>query len=289
MITPAPVATTRACTAKPRGGADRALIAEAERRQRRAGGDAELRLDQIDARHLLGDRVLDLDARVALDEEVLAGLGEHQELDGAGVHVLRGARELERIGEDALAQRLPEARRGRDLDHLLVAQLHRAVALVEVDDVAVRVAQDLHFDVARAQERLLDEERAVAERRLGLAPAALEGLGHLLRIAARDACRAHRRRPPPSASPGSRAAPPPAAASAGDRTASGAAGHDRDADRLRERASATLSPNRASAAGARPDEGDAGGRAALRRRPRSPRGSRSPGGRSRSRPSGATA
>ena len=40
--------------------------------QRRAGGDAELRLDEVDAGDLLGDRVLDLDARIALDEEVLA-------------------------------------------------------------------------------------------------------------------------------------------------------------------------------------------------------------------------
>ena len=52
--------------------ADRVLVAEAELGERRAGGDAELGLDQVDAGHLLGDRVLDLDARVALDEEVLA-------------------------------------------------------------------------------------------------------------------------------------------------------------------------------------------------------------------------
>ena len=67
--------------------ADGLLVGQAQRRQRGAGGDAELRLDQVEARDLLGDRVLDLDARIALDEEVLAGLGIDQELDGAGVHV----------------------------------------------------------------------------------------------------------------------------------------------------------------------------------------------------------
>jgi hypothetical protein len=41
-----------------------------------------------------------------------------------------------------------QVRRRRDLDDLLVAALHRAVALVQVHDVAVLVAEDLHLDVA---------------------------------------------------------------------------------------------------------------------------------------------
>jgi hypothetical protein len=44
-----------------------------------------------------------------------------------------------------------------------VAALHGAVALAEVDDVAVRVAEDLELDVARALEVLLDVDGAVAE------------------------------------------------------------------------------------------------------------------------------
>ena len=39
---------------------------------------------QINAGHHLGDGVLDLNARVDLDEEPLAGVGVHQEFDGAG-------------------------------------------------------------------------------------------------------------------------------------------------------------------------------------------------------------
>ena len=70
------MATTRACTAKPRGVPTASWSARPSVGQRLAGGDAELGLDEVDARHLLGDRVLDLDARVALDEEVLAGLGD---------------------------------------------------------------------------------------------------------------------------------------------------------------------------------------------------------------------
>ena len=63
-------------------------------------GDADLLLHQIDARHLLGHRVLDLDARVHLHEVELAVLEE--ELDRAGVHVVHGLAELDR----GLAHRL---------------------------------------------------------------------------------------------------------------------------------------------------------------------------------------
>lgn len=42
---------------------------------------------------------------------------------------------------------------GRFLDELLVAALERAFALAELNDVAVRVAEDLDFDVSRAREK----------------------------------------------------------------------------------------------------------------------------------------
>src|SRR3989442_3043437 len=54
------------------------------------------------------------------------------------------------------------------LDHLLVPPLDGALALVEVDDVALRVAQHLHLDVARADDRLLDVDPVVAEGGPGL-------------------------------------------------------------------------------------------------------------------------
>ncbi len=47
------------------------------RRSRPPPGDADLRLDDVDAGHLLGDGVLDLDARIDLDEVEFAGVGIH--------------------------------------------------------------------------------------------------------------------------------------------------------------------------------------------------------------------
>jgi hypothetical protein len=52
-----------------------------------------------------------------------------------------------------------------------VAALHRAVALVQVDHVALEVGEDLHLDVARFDHGLLDEDGRVAERPLGFAHA----------------------------------------------------------------------------------------------------------------------
>ena len=160
---------------------DGLLVGDADRREGVAGGDPELRLDEVQSQDLLGDRVLDLDAWIAFDEEVPAALGVDQELHRAGILVSGGAREGHGIGEDALAQRVVEVGRGRHLDHLLVAQLDRAVALEEVHDVALAVAQDLDLDVARPRHDLLEEDRVVAEGRLGFALAARERLVHLAR------------------------------------------------------------------------------------------------------------
>ena len=60
-----------------------------------ARSDLDLRLDEIDAGHELGDRVLDLDAGVHLQEvEVLVSV--HQKLDGAGADVVHCLRSLDR-------------------------------------------------------------------------------------------------------------------------------------------------------------------------------------------------
>ena len=54
------------------------------------------------------------------------------------------------------------------LDDLLVAALHGAVALVQMQDVAVLVGEDLDFDVLRPADESLQKHCAVAERALGL-------------------------------------------------------------------------------------------------------------------------
>ena len=179
-------------------------------RQRRALGDVELPRDEIEAVDHLGDRVLDLQARVHL-EEVEAAVGAEQELARAGADVVDRARRRDRRRAHLRAQLGRHHRRRRLLDHLLVAALDRAVALAEVDEVAVRVAEHLDLDVARPLDRLLEVDRAVAERRRRLAARAVERGGEL--GLARDqahalAAAAGRRL---DAGPGSRSSAPPRA------------------------------------------------------------------------------
>ena len=60
--------------------------------------------------------------------------------------------------------------------------LNRALALAEVHDVAVMVADDLELDVARVLEVFLDVDVAVAERGLGLSLRGPERVGQLAGI-----------------------------------------------------------------------------------------------------------
>ena len=68
-----------------------------------------------------------------------------------------------------------DERRRALLDHLLVAALDRALALAEVDHVAVMVAEDLDFDVAGALDQAFDVDFGAAEGALGFAGGVAEG------------------------------------------------------------------------------------------------------------------
>ena len=167
--------------------------ARGRRADHRAFEQADLRLDDVDAGDLLGDGVLDLDARIDLDEVELVGVGIHQELDRAGAEIVGGVRDLQRVVAQLAALRRVEIGRRRALHDLLVAALHRAVALEQMDDVAVLVAEQLHLDVAGPLDQLFEIDLVLAERGLGLA-LGLRDLARQIGLVADDAaCRARRR------------------------------------------------------------------------------------------------
>ena len=91
-------------------------------------GHVQLQLDEVEARRLLGHRVLDLQPGVDLEEREQLLVGLVEELDGARPDVAGGLHQRDR----GLAQRPVllggERRRAGLLEHLLVAPLHRAVA-----------------------------------------------------------------------------------------------------------------------------------------------------------------
>lgn len=88
------------------------------------------------------DRVLDLQAGVHFHEEEFAP-GIEQKLHGAGADIADGLRGMYRRLAHGLTQRRGQAGGRGFLDDLLVAALDRAVALVEVQAVAVLVGKHL--------------------------------------------------------------------------------------------------------------------------------------------------
>ena len=96
------------------------------------------------------------------------------------------AGELECVAAEPVGEAGVHRRRGRLLDELLVAPLHGAVALAELDQVAVRVAEHLDLDVSRIGEVPLDVHRAVAEEPVAVGAHRVERRRQL-RLVGRDA------------------------------------------------------------------------------------------------------
>ena len=71
---------------------------------------------------------------------------------------------------------------GAFLEQLLVPPLDRALALAEVHDRAVMIAEHLELDVARVLDVLLDVDVADAEGRFRLALRGLQRLAQLARL-----------------------------------------------------------------------------------------------------------
>ena len=72
--------------------------------------------------------------------------------------------------------------RGGFLDHLLVPALQGAVALAQMHDAALAVADHLHLDVARMVEEALDIDPVVAERGAGLVARHAHGVAQLVLV-----------------------------------------------------------------------------------------------------------
>ena len=119
------------------------------------------------------------------------------ELDRAGALIADGLGGGDRGLAHRGAQRRAHAGRRRFLDHFLVAALQRAVALVEMDGVAVAVGEDLHLDMARRVDVFLDQHALVAEGRFRLALRRGERRRRNRRGGRPGACPCRRRRPPP--------------------------------------------------------------------------------------------
>src|SRR5258708_40039125 len=108
--------------------------------------------------------MLHLEARVHLEKVEIAPRA-HQELDGPGVVIPCHARDA----HGSFTHGLPHLRMGGDerrraLFHdLLVPPLQRALALTQMNEVAVTVAEPLYLDVARLLDELVDVDGGDAD------------------------------------------------------------------------------------------------------------------------------
>ena len=109
--------------------------------------------------------MLHLDAGVHLDEVEAAVLV--QEFERARAAVADALARFHADLADLGALRLGDAGGRGLLHHLLVATLHRAVALAQVDRAALAVGQHLDLHVARVLQEFLHVDHVVAERGLG--------------------------------------------------------------------------------------------------------------------------
>ncbi len=162
-----------------------------------AARDPDLPAHQIDAGHHLGDRMLDLEPRVHLEEV------EARRPRRAGTRSCRRwcsrptARRRRPRCVIAARSGGRDGQRRRLLDHLLMAPLDRALAFDERQHRAVVVGEQLHLDVARPRQPAFEVHRRVAERRAGLGPRGADRGRQVRRGRSRSACPCRRRRRPP--------------------------------------------------------------------------------------------
>jgi len=144
-------------------------------------GNQDLVLHQVAAGDHLGNRMFHLDPRVHLDEVVVPFVID-QKLDRARIAVLDLPGNLQSGGAELFPLGLGQAEGGGELHHLLVTALHRAVAVEEVDQVAVVVPQHLHLDVLGVLDIALQEDRRITEGCLGFAAGGNKPLQQLLLV-----------------------------------------------------------------------------------------------------------
>ena len=102
------------------------------------------------------------------------GLLLHNEFDRAGTHVVDRARRRHCRLAHLFSHCCCHAGCRRFFQYFLMSALHRAIALKQIDIVAVCVAKHLYLDVARALHILLDQHRVVAKTVDGFAFAGRE-------------------------------------------------------------------------------------------------------------------
>src|SRR5690606_37372439 len=97
-------------------------------------------------------------------EEIEIALAINDELDSACRIVADGFGKRDGLFAHGFASCFIKEGRGCFFDDLLIAALDGAFTLAKIDDVAVLIAEDLNFDMARLRDEFLNEDAVITER-----------------------------------------------------------------------------------------------------------------------------
>ena len=148
-------------------------------RQFLARGAADHQFDQVEPGDQFRHRMLDLQARIHFQEiEIARAIDD--ELDRAGAVITHGLGQRDRLRAHGGAGLFVQEGRWRFLDHFLVAALDGTFALVQMNDIAVLVGDQLDFDMARLGDEFLHQQAAIAEAGLGFVAGRQDRLRQLL-------------------------------------------------------------------------------------------------------------
>ncbi len=154
-----------------------------ERRQI-ACGQFNHHAHQIDAPHLLGDAVFNLQTGVHFKEVKLPGVAVVDKFHRSGAAVTDCLTETDRRRAQRLRHAVGQIRRGGFFQHFLVAALDGTVTHTEGNHLARAVAKDLYFQVARALDVFFDKHACVAEVVFAEALDGIEGVSQFRRVVA---------------------------------------------------------------------------------------------------------
>src|SRR6185369_16449812 len=101
----------------------------------------QLSPDEIVPGDDFGNGMLDLNARIDFDEVELASVGIDQELDGGRVVDADRPADRERRFEQVATRLIGEGRGRGDFNDFLMPTLDRAIALVQMDEVPMAIAE----------------------------------------------------------------------------------------------------------------------------------------------------
>src|SRR5471032_605375 len=134
--------------------------------ERLTGGDAQHAFDQIQPGDHFGDRMLDLQTGIDLEEIKFIACGVINKFDGTGAAIIHRLAQLHGGAMQGFTTGRWQIRRRGFFYYFLVAALQGTVAFAERHHAAFTVAKNLHFDVAGAIHKALEKDTRVAEKML---------------------------------------------------------------------------------------------------------------------------